>query len=288
MTKYAFIIPICFIAAAGCAIVDTSEMSSEAPSVSITVTENAAPDPESDVDAALTMEALPETRPVSAVDIRGLQLRLRALGFDPGPVDGIAGTKTKAAFQRLQVGCTKLESLSENVPVIALESSSGRTNDKIPTRDETVKIQSQLHRAGFDPGPIDGIFGRKTKFVVGQLHGDCLMAKQLDLGNLLRAGNNESTARQPEQGSSLPSRIPSASAPAYNDTVKQAAPSQSIRSREEIRILQLRLRDAGFDPGPFDGVMGAKTRLAVDRYEASQRGEKVKASLRKTTIIGQY
>jgi len=283
VTKYGFIIPVCFIAAAGCGLVDKSEMSSDAPSMSTSVTEYAVSDPAPEVEATPSIEALPAARPVSAVDIHQLQLRMRVLGFDPGPVDGIAGPKTKAAFERLQAGCTKLEPLSENLPV-ALGRSSGRPDNKMPTRDETVKIQSKLRRAGFDPGPIDGIFGNKTKSIVAQLQADCLMAKQLDLGNSLRAANNESTGLQPAQGSSMPSAI----APADTNTVKQAATNSTIRSREEIRILQLRLRDAGFDPGPFDGVMGAKTRLALEQYEATQRGKKIKPSLTKATIIGQY
>jgi len=59
-------------------------------------------------------------------------------------------------------------------------------------------------------------------------------------------------------------------------------------SQDEIRILQLRLRDAGFDPGPFDGVMGTKTRSALAQYEASQRNRRIKTSLRSTNIGGQY
>ncbi len=251
--------------------------------MSTSVTEYGVSDPAPDVEATPKIEALPAARPVSAVDIRQLQLRLHGLGFDPGPVDGIAGPKTKAAFERLQVGCTKLEPLSENLPV-ALGRLSGRPDNKMPTRDETVKIQSKLRRAGFDPGATDGIFGNKTKSIVAQLQADCLMAKQLDLGDSLRAARSEAPGRQPAQGSSIPSAI----APADTNTVKQAVTSRTIRSREEIRILQLRLRDAGFDPGPFDGVMGVKTRLALDQYEASQRGTKIKPSLTKKTIIGQY
>jgi peptidoglycan hydrolase-like protein with peptidoglycan-binding domain len=48
------------------------------------------------------------------------------------------------------------------------------------------------------------------------------------------------------------------------------------------------LRDAGFDPGPFDGVMGPKTKRALERYEESQRAGKIKASLTSTSIRGQY
>jgi peptidoglycan hydrolase-like protein with peptidoglycan-binding domain len=283
VTKYGFIIPVCFIAAAGCGLVDNSQMSSDAPSMSASVTEYAVSDPAPDAEATPRIEALPAVRAVSAVDIRQLQLRLHGLGFDPGPIDGIAGPKTKAAFERLQAGCTKLEPLSENLPV-AFARSSGRPDDQKPTRDDAVKIQRKLRAAGFNPGPIDGIFGNRTKFVVAQLQSDCLMAKQLDLGDSLVAARSEAPGHQPAQAPSITSAI----APADTDTVKQAATSSRIRSREEIRILQLRLRDAGFDPGPFDGVMGAKTRFALDQYEASQRGGKIKPGLIKTTIIGQY
>ena len=77
-------------------------------------------------------------------------------------------------------------------------------------------------------------------------------------------------------------------APTRNETLLPVAASTHSRSQEDIRILQLRLRDAGFDPGPFDGVMGPKTRSALERYEANQRGRKIKASLTTTNIRGQY
>src|SRR5690242_19761607 len=35
-----------------------------------------------------------------------------------------------------------------------------------------------------------------------------------------------------------------------------------------IRDLQLRLREAGYDPGPADGAWGAGTRDALARYQA--------------------
>jgi peptidoglycan hydrolase-like protein with peptidoglycan-binding domain len=62
----------------------------------------------------------------------------------------------------------------------------------------------------------------------------------------------------------------------------------SVRAREQVRILQLRLRDAGFDPGPFDGVMGSKTKSALAQYEASQRDKKINTSVKTTGVIAQY
>ena len=75
---------------------------------------------------------------------------------------------------------------------------------------------------------------------------------------------------------------PSAGAP------KQTSTPVAAQTNEEIRILQLRLRDAGFDPGPFDGIMGQKTRSALQQYEASQRGKKTKISLTTEDAASHY
>jgi hypothetical protein len=45
------------------------------------------------------------------------------------------------------------------------------------------------------------------------------------------------------------------------------APGTTVRT-EAIRLLQVRLKDAGFDPGPVDGIPGAKTRAAVERFRS--------------------
>ena len=63
------------------------------------------------------------------------------------------------------------------------------------------------------------------------------------------------------------------------ELVKVVALTSSVQSREAVRILQLRLRDAGYEPGPFDGVMGPKTKLAMQQLQASQKAGKTKTSL---------
>ena len=75
--------------------------------------------------------------------------------------------------------------------------------------------------------------------------------------------------------------------PTRIEVSKQVAAPAPIRSQEEIRILQLRLRDAGFDPGSFDGVMGPKTKLALQQYQLAQGADKSKASLT-LGITGNY
>jgi peptidoglycan hydrolase-like protein with peptidoglycan-binding domain len=273
------IISICFIIVSGCSIFDNSQMTTETPVVSIPVAESAA-QAAPEVQLATSKEAtIVQSRSISVDDIRRLQLRLRELGFNPGPVDGVAGAKTKTAFGRLEIGCAKLEPLSENLPAGVVHGSSGTA------RADTIILQSQLRSAGFDPGPVDGILGARTKSLVAMLPSSCVMAKEFQgaLDQPARTTNLQKRIAAPAETS----KSVAASVSPRNETIKQTAVAQP-RSQDEIRILQLRLRDAGFDPGPFDGVMGAKTKSALAQYEASPRNRKTKTSLTTTKISGQY
>jgi Putative peptidoglycan binding domain len=45
---------------------------------------------------------------------------------------------------------------------------------------------------------------------------------------------------------------------------------EAVPQRNLVRDAQIALRDAGFDPGRIDGVMGSKTRAALREFQASQ------------------
>jgi hypothetical protein len=53
-----------------------------------------------------------------------MRLRLREVGFDSGPAHGFAAEKTKAAFTRFQIGCSKITSLIEDLSQGTAESGS--------------------------------------------------------------------------------------------------------------------------------------------------------------------
>ena len=283
MSKKGVIIPVCFILVSGCSIFDSSKVTTETPVVSVPM-EREAPQAVPELQPAASTEAtVVQKRTISVDDIRRLQLRLRDLGFNPGPVDGVAGAKTKSAFGRLETGCAKLEPLSENLPARVVSDASGAGT--VLSRADTIILQSQLRTAGFDPGPVDGIAGTKTKSLVGMLHSSCVMANEFHglLDQPGHAVNFEKRIGAPAETS----KPLTASVPARNETFKQTTATRG-ESQDEIRILQLRLRDAGFDPGPFDGVMGAQTRSALAQYESSQRNRKIKASSTTTNISSQY
>jgi peptidoglycan hydrolase-like protein with peptidoglycan-binding domain len=57
-------------------------------------------------------------------------------------------------------------------------------------------------------------------------------------------------------------------AESMNDEIDSANPTMNkSSSREDVRLLQSQLKAAGFDPGPLDGVLGVKTKSALEQYQ---------------------
>ena len=117
--------------------------------------------------------------------------------------------------------------------------------------------------------------------MLDQLHSGCPTVK--DYGALADAPAPVSTTYIAASATADRATAPLGAQPVASssrpDLVKVVALTSSVQSREEVRILQLRLRDAGYDPGPFDGVMGPKTKLAMQQLQASQKAGKTKTSL---------
>ena len=272
MIKTSLIVVAGVTIASGCAFVDNPQKEAANTAQSATVaSESAGAISESEVAIAKPTPAVIVRSPTTD-DIRRMQLRLREVGLDPGAVDGIAGAKTKAAFKRFQTGCAELENLLNGSQNLRFD---GVPLDKTPNRQETLAIQSQLRRAGFNPGPADGLFGARMKTTLTHLQNGCPVTQEF-AAQLDRPA--DSTGK-PTAAGNLPER-PSApriiAAQSRQEAAKPLTAAVSVRPQEEIRILQLRLRDAGYDPGPFDGVMGPKTKLALQQMQARQRSGKTK------------
>jgi peptidoglycan hydrolase-like protein with peptidoglycan-binding domain len=230
-----------------------------------------------------------QPRVLTRDEVRQLQLRLKNAGFDPGPVDGVAGTRTKAAFNGYYAGCAQVKPLLSDFDDAGAPATSENAVSKPLDHHRTQAIQNQLRAAGFDPGPADGIFGAKTKRTLAQVKSNCRTINELAaaLNESVAGADNKSVVGQAARPSDGFTTVHSSTTLARVSVTPRAPTAAPVGGAEEVRILQLRLRDAGFDPGPFDGVMGPKTRSALQQYEASQRSKKVKASLT-TNIHGQY
>ena len=288
MNKAALMIAMCVYVVSGCALFDSAETDSEKVPV-------AATEPVDDNASVALLGAAPEQesrqtqpRTLTRDDIRRLQSNLKEIGFDPGPADGVAGARTRAALSRFQESCSKVKGLIDR-PESNPQTSTGNQMEKIPSKQETQEIQSRLRQAGFDPGPIDGVFGKRTRSVLVQIKISCPTTSEF-AGIFDRpAPQLEKQASSIQTAAIVSTKLYTPSGPSGTEAIKKIPPAAPAQSHEEIRILQLRLRDAGFDPGPFDGVMGPKTKLALQKYETNQRSKKTKISLTtSSSVTGQY
>jgi peptidoglycan hydrolase-like protein with peptidoglycan-binding domain len=122
--------------------------------------------------------------------------------------------------------------LTTNISAAELKSPS-------PLRPQTIRqAQEALKNKGRDPGPIDGILGPRTVAA---------------LNDYQKAEGWTPTGRlDPKTMESLGIQVP--------PTPKSSA--------DRIRELQLALADRGYDPGPVNGVMGTRTKMALRKYLA--------------------
>jgi peptidoglycan hydrolase-like protein with peptidoglycan-binding domain len=104
---------------------------------------------------------------------------LKADGFSPGNVDGVIDLGTRNAIREFQkanglkvTGFVNRRTLGELDKVLARKPFSGEKKEgkkegnpvQLPQKraDRVKSAQAALKKAGFEPGPIDGVLGPKT------------------------------------------------------------------------------------------------------------------------------
>src|SRR5215213_5733288 len=104
--------------------------------------------------------------------VRDLQETLKALGYDPGPINGNFGAKTESAVKQFQqareiaadgvvgrVTWINIDEADQSHPVLKAGSTG------LPVR----RLQSRMSAVGFDTGGVDGHIGAKTEAAVKNL-----------------------------------------------------------------------------------------------------------------------
>jgi peptidoglycan endopeptidase LytE len=95
------------------------------------------------------------------------QRQLKALGFDPGSMDGTFGPQTEAALRGYQQAYRLPQ--TGRFDEVTLRSllperfEASRTLMEPPNREVLRQAQRQLKALGFDPGSMDGTFGPQTE-----------------------------------------------------------------------------------------------------------------------------
>ena len=136
-------------------------------------------------ETAKTSPSPPQIAAPGAKEIRFLQERLRASGFNPGTADGIWGPKTRRAWLRLHSGCAMLEDLLELAEMVhnANAPSHKLIADRFSREEEVRIVQVRLKDAGFDPGHIDGIVGPKTTSALIRFHSGCALVRNFAISS---------------------------------------------------------------------------------------------------------
>jgi peptidoglycan hydrolase-like protein with peptidoglycan-binding domain len=178
------------------------------------------------------------------------QRQLKALGFDPGAVDGNVGSQTGAALRAYQQNYRLPE--TGRLDDVTLRSLLPRRFEAAPApidlsnREVILQAQRQLKALGFTPGDIDGNVGSQTEAAVRAYQQKYRLP---ETGRL-----DETTLR-----SLLPERT-------------HASPIPVDRSdRELTRRAQIQLKALGFDPGSVDGNIGPQTEAALRAYQQAHR-----------------
>jgi peptidoglycan hydrolase-like protein with peptidoglycan-binding domain len=131
------------------------------------------------------------------------------------------------------------------------------TCKNLPAGDGRLRaIQQALVDRGYDPGPLDGQMGNKTRDALRQFQAD----KGLPATGAADAASREALGFCEESASAAPS-----SAPAVPPAV---APSSSDNS--PVMEAQRLLTERGYAPGPIDGLMGNRTREALNRFQSDK------------------
>ena len=96
---------------------------------------------------------------------RQIQRALARGGFDPGPADGNFRPRTRRAIRAWQDanGYPSTGSLSEKQVEKMLSRAASNSRTAVLDADKRRQIQQALSRGGFDPGPVDGKFGPRTR-----------------------------------------------------------------------------------------------------------------------------
>lgn len=197
-------------------------------------------------------------QPVAAV-----QQRLKQLGYDIGPVDGIFGLRTLAAVKAFQsaqglaadgiVGPDTWQALFGGPQPPPSPKPYPGYLIRYGSRGQPVAdIQQKLKQMGYDIGSVDGIFGQKTLAAVKAFQ----KAQGLPVDGIVGPNTWQALFGGPQ---------PPPSPKPYPGYLISYGSQGSY-----VADIQQRLKQMGYNVGSVDGIFGQKTMAAVKAFQKAQ------------------
>ncbi|MGF1624505.1 MAG: peptidoglycan-binding protein [Alphaproteobacteria bacterium] len=182
--------------------------------------------------------------PGGGPDIRQAQEILTSLGYDPGPVDGEMGSKTRNAIQAFQnaSGLTANGQLNaETMAALHGRTAAPGSNQTIGQGDPDLREAQQLLVAlGYGNLDIDGRMGPATTNALSEF--------------------------QRAEGLNRNGRL----TPATLERLRLRVPTAQVRTDPVVADAQNWLNELGYDITTADGVMGPETVRAISRFQGDE------------------
>lgn len=140
--------------------------------------------------------AMAKPAPASDPAVKDMQIKLAKAGYNPGPADGVSGPATTKALEAFRKSLGLPSSTSRGNLMLALDraaasgASAPKKAAKLPPADPGVKkMQVLLKKAGYDPGPADGIKRPQTVSALTKFRETLGLPSSTSHGNLMLALN---------------------------------------------------------------------------------------------------
>jgi len=214
--------------------------------------------------------------------------------YDVGVMNGTMNSQTLAALQTFQKDTGLPQSGQADAktldalgfcPVVAPP-----VDNSTPTRDctefpapqcqQVVTVQQILNEREYDPGPVDGVMGRKTRGALKRFQTDKGLKKTGKIDGATREALGFCVPPTDKPASAKPAGDKSTGAKSTDNKstdnkstgnkstgAKATAASPRPVADPQLQEVQRELAARGYDPGPANGLMNKKTREALKRFQ---------------------
>jgi peptidoglycan hydrolase-like protein with peptidoglycan-binding domain len=183
---------------------------------------------------------------VAPYSVRNVQSALSQLGYSPGPIDGLMGSKTRAAIRAYQID-SGLPASGE--PSVALHEHlqatlTGQAGTPAPAPSGpsptlVSEVQAELRLRGYNVPSISGSLDEATVAAIKRYQSDASLSVDGKVSDTLLT------------------------------QLRSGRTDPGVDYRAQVKSVQQALSVKGYDPGPADGALGPRTRGAIRAFQVA-------------------